>query len=60
MQKKYGGQFIAILNDIKVVAHAKTFNEVVAKLRESDRARDIGASVRILHIQKKREVECTA
>jgi hypothetical protein len=60
MQEKYGGQFIAVLNDAKVVAHARTFNDVVAKLREISRARDIGTSIRIRRIQPKREVEGTA
>lgn len=54
MQKKYGGEFIAVLNEFKVVAHAKTFNEVVAKLKRSGQYRDMGTSIRIQHIQARR------
>ena len=33
LQKKYSGKFVALLNDEKVVASGKTFNEVVCKLQ---------------------------
>ena len=60
MQRKYGGEFIAVLNEFKVVAHAKTFNEVVDKLKKSGNARDLGTSIRIQHIQSRRGAENTA
>jgi hypothetical protein len=60
MQRMYGGEFIAVLNEFKVVAHAKTFNEVVAKLKKSGQYRDMGTSIRIQYIQPRRGAGNTA
>ena len=54
LQKNYCGQFVAVLNDNKVVAHGRTFTEVMAMLQKSGMDRDVGISIKIKHIQSKK------
>jgi len=48
LQKQYGGEFVAILNDEKVVAHGKTFHEVVTRLDEMKLRDKTGVSIRFV------------
>jgi hypothetical protein len=46
LRKQYGGKFIAILNEEKVVASGDTFNEVVCKLQGMKLIDKAGLSIR--------------
>ncbi|MBM4248635.1 MAG: hypothetical protein FJ149_04245 [Euryarchaeota archaeon] len=51
MQKNYGGRFVAILNEEKVVASGKTFNETVCKLQGMKLVNKAGLSIRFIRPQ---------
>jgi len=48
MQKHFGGKFVALLNDEKVVASGKTFNETLHKLQELKLVNKAGLSIRFI------------
>jgi hypothetical protein len=48
LRRQYGGMFIAILNDDKVVASGSTFNEVVCKLQGMKLVDKAGLSIRFI------------
>jgi hypothetical protein len=51
MQKTYGGKFVAILNEEKVVASGATFNETVCKLQGMKLVNKAGLSIRFIRPQ---------
>ncbi len=48
MQRHFGGKFVALLNDEKVVASGKTFNETLHKLQEMKLVNKAGLSIRFI------------
>jgi hypothetical protein len=48
LRRQYGGKFIAILNEEKVVASGSTFNEVVCKLQGMKLVDKAGLSIRFI------------
>lgn len=48
MQKNYGGKFVAILNEEKVVASGNTFNETLHKLQGMKLVNKAGLSIRFI------------
>lgn len=48
MQKHFGGRFVALLNEEKVVASGKTFNETLHKLQEMKLVNKAGLSIRFI------------
>jgi hypothetical protein len=48
MQKTYGGKFVAILNEDKVVASGSTFNETLHKLQGMKLVNKAGLSIRFI------------
>jgi hypothetical protein len=51
MQKHYGGKFVAILNEEKVVASGNTFNETLCKLQGMKLVNKAGLSIRFIRPQ---------
>ncbi len=51
MQKTYGGKFVAILNEERVVASGTTFNETVCKLKGMKLVNKAGLSIRFIRPQ---------
>ena len=48
MQKTYGGKFVAILNEEKIVASGNTFNETLNKLQGMKLVNKAGLSIRFI------------
>ena len=48
MQRAYGGRFVAILNEEKVVASGTTFNETLNKLQGMKLVNKAGLSIRFI------------
>ena len=48
MQKTYGGRFVAILNEEKIVASGATFNETLNKLQGMKLVNKAGLSIRFI------------
>jgi len=48
MQKMYGGKFVAILNEDKVVASGRTFNETLHKLQGMKLVNKAGLAIRFI------------
>jgi hypothetical protein len=48
LHKKYGGKFIAILKEEKVVASGRTFNETICKLQGMKLINKAGLSIRFI------------
>ena len=48
MQRNYGGKFVAILNEEKVVASGSTFNETLHKLQGMKLVNKAGLSIRFI------------
>ena len=51
MQKHYGGKFVAILNEDKIVASGNTFNETLCKLQGMKLVNKAGLSIRFIRPQ---------
>ena len=56
LQKEYGGKFVAILNEEKVVASGNTFNEIVDKLRSMKSVNKSGLSIRFVRPNEQTQV----
>lgn len=48
LQREYGGKFVAIMNDEKVVASGNTFNETVEKIDAIHMVNKAGISIRFV------------
>jgi citrate lyase synthetase len=48
LQREYGGKFVAIMNDEKIVASGNTFNETIAKIQAMNMANKAGISIRFV------------
>jgi hypothetical protein len=52
LQKDYSGKFVAILNDIKVVASGDTYNEVFIKVTDKKLVNQSELSIRFIRPTK--------
>lgn len=52
MQRMYGGKFVAMLNEKKVIASGNTFNETVNKLRHMNLINRAGLTIRYIQPPK--------
>jgi len=48
LQREYGGKFVAILNEEKVIASGNTFNETITKLQSMKLVNKAGISIRFI------------